>query len=132
MTELREFTEFADGPMVFPYKGKTYAAPEITIEMGIRLSGITNDGQEQDVAVHDLAKDLLGPVYDEMVADGVPSSFLTRVFMTIVADFQYGRTYAEAMWETGADPKAMVEWARSRGNRATRRSKSTGGARRTP
>lgn len=132
MTELREFTEFADGPLVFPYKGKKYVAPEISIPLAMRLNGITNGGQEQELPVTELWPLLLGPVWDEMIADNVPLALANRAGATMLADFQYGREYAEAMWETGADPKAMTEYMKARGNRATRRSKSTGGATKTP
>ncbi|MCC2033066.1 DUF7426 family protein [Microbacterium allomyrinae] len=129
---MREYTEFADGALVFPYKGKKYAAPEIGIKLGLRLNGITNNGEEQDLDSVELFKLVLGPVWDEMIADGVPLTFATRAGATMLADFQFGRAYAEAMWETGGDPKAMTEYMKARGNRATRRSKSTGGATKTP
>jgi len=129
---LREFTEFAAGPLQFPYQGKVYTAPEVGIELGLRLNGITNLGQEAELPFPDLWPDLFGPAYDEMRADGVPVAFVTRAAATVIADFQYGREYATAMWETGADPKAMAEYMKSKGNRATRRSRSTGGASKTP
>ena len=121
--ELREFTEFSDGPLVFPYKGAKYVAPEISVELGLRLNGITNHGQETELESVELFKLVLGDVWDQMAEDGVPLAFATRAGMTMVADFQYGRLYAEATWETGADPKAMTEFMAARGNRASRRSK---------
>ena len=132
MNALREFTEFADGPLAFPYQGKVYTAPEVNIPLGLRLSGITNNGDEADLPITDLWPDLFGDTYAEMVADNVPLAFINRAAATIIADFQYGREYATAMWETGADPKAMAEWLKAKGNRATRRSRSTGGATKTP
>lgn len=132
MSEMREYTEFADGPLIFPYKGRTYTAPEVGIAFGMRLNGITNEGAEADLNIKDLLPDLLGEAWTQMVADDVPLTFAIRAGATVLADFQYGRSYAEAMWETGADPKAMAEWTKARGNRATRRSKSTGGVRKTP
>lgn len=123
MTQLREFTDFADGPLVFPYKGKRYEAPEITITMGIRLNAITNDGAEADLNIKDLLPDLLGPAWDEMIADGVPLAVATRAGVSILADFQYGREYAALMWETGGDPHEMAERIKAKGNRATRRAK---------
>ncbi|KQR97696.1 hypothetical protein ASF93_13285 [Microbacterium sp. Leaf347] len=130
---LREFTDFADGPLAFPYKGKVYTAPAIGIDLGIRLSGILNKGEDADRSFEEMWPDLFGQeLLDEMRADGVPILFVTRAAATILADFEYGREYATAMWETGADPKAMVEYLKSKGNRATRRSRSTGGASKTP
>lgn len=131
MTELKDFTDFADGPLVFPIRGKKYTAPEISIELGMRLNGITNHGDEADMESVELFKLMLGPVWDEMVSDGVPMTAAIRAGATMLADFQYGREYATAMWETGADPKAMAEYMKARGNRATRRSNSTGGATKT-
>lgn len=132
MMELKEFSEFAEGPLVFPYKGKKYTAPDIDIPTGLRLNGITNHGAESELESVELFQLVLGPVWDEMAADGVPLAFATRAGMTVIADFQYGRLYAEATWETGADPKAMAEFMKARGNRATRRSKSTGKGTATP
>lgn len=132
MSELREFTDFADGPLRFPYKGKVYEPPEVSVPLGMRLNGITNNGEEADRPITELWPDLFGPTYDEMLEDGVPLAFVNRAAATILADFQYGREYATAMWETGADPKAMAEWLKAKGNRATRRSRSTDGATKTP
>jgi hypothetical protein len=132
MTELKEFTEFADGPLRFPYKGKIYEAPEVSIKLGMRLNGITNEGAEADLNIKDLLPDLLGDAWTEMVEDDVPLTFAVRAGATVIADFQFGREYAEAMWETGADPKAMADRMAAKGNRASRRSKSTGGVKRTP
>lgn len=129
---LREFSEFADGPLIFPYKDKTYEAPEVGIALGMRLNGITNEGAEADLNIKDLLPDLLGDAWTQMVADDVPISFAIRAGATVLADFQYSREYALVMWETGADPKAVAEYTRRNGNRATRRSKSTGGATETP
>lgn len=133
MTELREFTDFAAGPLIFPYKGRTYTAPEVSIAMGLRLNGILNEGESPDLSTAELWPELLGSMWDEMVADGVPMVFASRVAATVMADFQFGREYATVMWETGGDPKALAEYMRRKSapNRASRRSNSTGGARKT-
>lgn len=133
MTELREFTEFSDGPLVFPIRGKRYVAPEVDIPTGLRLSGITTGAAEQDLPAADLYKLILGPVWDEMIADGVPLDAAMRAGLVAVNDFMYGREYAVASWEAGLDPKAATELlARTQGNRASRRSNRTGAAKRTP
>lgn len=133
MTELREFTDFAAGPLIFPYKGRTYTAPEVSIAMGLRLNGILNEGESPDLSTAELWPELLGSMWDEMMADNVPMVFASRAAATVMADFQYGREYATVMWETGGDPKALAEYLRQKSapNRASRRSNSTGGAKKT-
>lgn len=128
---LREYTEFAE-PLRFPINGKVYTAPEVTIELGIRLNGIADGTADQDMPMLELYKLLLGPVWDEMIADGVALNAASRAGMTVMNDFLYGREYAETIWETGLDPKAAAALTAARsGNRASRRSTSTGKARRT-
>ena len=132
MTQLREYTEFAEGPLEFPIRGKVYTAPEVGIELGLRLNGIATGETEQDLPAVELYKLLLGPVWDEMISDGVPLNAAMRAGMVAMNDFQYGREYAAATWEAGLDPKAAAElMASQQGNRASRRSRSTGAARKT-
>ncbi|MDQ0894424.1 DUF7426 family protein [Agromyces ramosus] len=133
MTQLREYNEFADGPLEFPIGGKVYTAPEVSIPLGLRLNNIATGEAEQDLPAVELYKLLLGPVWDEMIADGVPLNAAMRAGMVAMNDFQYGREYAVATWEAGLNPKAAAElMASQHGNRASRRSKSTAAARKTP
>jgi len=57
----------------------------------------------------DLTRALLGPLYDEMVADGVPYAALALAGQVATHDFLYGRDAAEALWNSGGDPKAVAE-----------------------
>lgn len=132
MTQLREYDEFADGPLQFPIRGKVYEAPEVSMELGFRLTAIVNGDAEQDLPAKDLYRLVLGDAWDQMVADGVPLDAAMRAGLAAVNDFTYGREYAVASWEAGLNPKAMTEKLQSQGNRASRRSKSSGGAKRTP
>lgn len=137
MTELTDYNKFAEGPLQFPFNGKTYTVPDVSIPEGIRLAGLI-DGSDKDAKKMkgaDLWQLLLGKAWDEMVADGVPLDFATRAGLTVLADRQYGRDTAVLTWETGADPKAIQPYlelqAAKNGNRAQRRSSSTGGAKKT-
>lgn len=138
MTELRSYEEFAEQPLRFPIGGKVYELPPIGIEAGLELAGAI-DGSNKAFAKKkgvELWKLLLGPLWDQMVADGVPLEAATRAGMTALADHQYGRALAEATWVAGADPNLvaayMTENAANQGNRASRRSNSSGGAKKTP
>lgn len=51
---------------------------------------------------------LLGDVYDEMVADGVPYRAIRLASETAQFDFLYGREAAEAFWNSEGDPKAVA------------------------
>jgi hypothetical protein len=57
----------------------------------------------------DINRELLGDLYDEMVADGVPYEALVLAGQTATHDFLYGREAAEAYWNSGGDPKAVAE-----------------------
>jgi len=135
MTQLREYEEFAAGPLEFPIRGKVYTAPEVDIPTGLRLNGIATGETEQDLPTVDLYRLLLGPVWEQMLTDGVPLDAAMRAGLTAMNDFLYGREYAIASWEAGLDPKAATEILQANqaaeGNRASRRSKSTGAARKT-
>jgi hypothetical protein len=132
--ELSDYDKFAEPPLRFPYKGKVYELPEIGIEDGIYLAGVVS-GRDKGFAKKEgveLWKLLCGSMWDEMVADGVPLNFATRVGLAVLADRTSGRQVAKIAWETGADPKALEpylhEVAKAQGNRASRRSQNTGGA----
>lgn len=134
---LTDYNEFAEAPLEFPINGKKYVLPAIGIEDGLTLAGIItgkNKSASKMEAV-ELYKLLLGPLWDEMIADGVPLDAASRVGLTALADRQYGRQVAEITWETAADPKALQPYLarlNSQGNRAQRRSNSTAGAKKTP
>jgi hypothetical protein len=138
MTELSAYETFAEKPLAFPINGKTYTLPPVGIEAGIEFAGIMS-GKNKAWAKKEgveLFKLVLGPMWDQMIADGVPLDAATRVAMTAIADHQYGRDIAIIAWETGADPKALEPYLTARAaettNRATRRSPSTAGATKTP
>ena len=136
--ELSDYSKFAAGPLRFPINGKVYELPELGIEDGMVLAGIVSgkDKAALKMAGVELWKLLLGPLWDEMAKDGVPLEAATRAALTALADRQYGRDMAVITWETGSDPKALAPYLDARrkaqGNRATRRSNSTGGAKKTP
>lgn len=110
---MKDFTEFAVGPLRLPYKGKLYEIPPVDIATGLLLRKAVT---EQDAkALEELAgtdeeagyRRILGAAYEEMKADGVPWEFMDRAYLTAVTDHQRGRLIAEVVWEVGHDPKAI-------------------------
>lgn len=136
--ELSDYTKFAEGPLRFPINGKVYVLPPIGIPEGLALAGVIKATKEKDdfELDIDLFKLVLGPLWDEMVADNVPLDAAIHAGVTALADRQYGREFAKITWETGADPKAVEPYVKAMatqtGNRASRRSNSTAGAKKTP
>lgn len=135
--ELIDYSTFAEKPLTFPYQGKKYVLPELTIEAGLELAGVfTNKARAAKMQGVELWKLLLGPLWQQMIDDGVPLNFATRCGLTALADHQYGRARAKAAWVMGADPKRIAAYmndqAKATGNRASRRSKSTAAATETP
>ncbi|MFB2596597.1 hypothetical protein ACEXQE_02280 [Herbiconiux sp. P17] len=111
MTELKSFEEVSDGPLAFPIKGKKYVHT-LSIEAGVALAGVLSgrDKAFQKKEGVELWKLLLGPLWEEMIADGVTLEAATRAGVTALADAQYGRRFAEATWELGADPETIAKY----------------------
>lgn len=110
---MKDFTEFAVGPLKLPINGRLYEIPPIDIATGLLLRKAVID--EDAKALEELAgtddeaayRRVLGPVYDEMKADQVPWDALDRAYLTAITDHQRGRLIAETVWEVGHDPKAI-------------------------
>lgn len=126
---LKAYESFAEKPLEFPIGGKVYALPPLGIEAGLRLATVVagEDEASKELKGEALWKLLLGPLWDEMIADDVPLAAATRAGLAALADYQYGRAMAEAAWEAGADPKALEAYITKKvaPNRASRRSRST-------
>jgi len=137
---FKAYEDFAEEPLALPVNGKTYIVPELGIDAGLKIAGVFagTDTSLNKAPIEDAAKLLLGGLWDEMKADGVPLNAAMRVFYTVLADVQEGRAVAEGVWESGFDPKALAEFAERKANelnppnRASRRSSNTGAARKTP
>ena len=130
MTQFKDFNELFD-PLVLPVGGKNYTIPAASFEAGARINGIM-EGTEKlsDEAFYRLL--LSDAVFDELLADHVPAAAIDRIGRVALTDFKYGREFAEAMWETGGDPKAVAEYQKKNApSRAQRRSKTTAAARKT-
>ena len=136
MTELRDYSAFAVEPLTFPINGKKYTVPPLSIPAGMQLAGIVSgtDKAFQKKEGVELWKLLLGPLWDQMIDDGVPIEAATRAGLTVLADHQYGREIAEATWEAGADPNLLAAYMTNKAarNRASRRSTTSATGRKTP
>lgn len=98
-----------------PINGRVYELPPISAELGPRVQALIDYGIDiaigreadadeagevlSDVAERDLYKEVLGPVYDAMQADGVPWAALKHAAMTSIIYATRDREDAEAYWE---------------------------------
>lgn len=111
---MKDFRDFAAGPLRLPIGGKLYTIPPIDITTGFLLRRAVNI--EDTEAFDELAglgdeaayRRILGSAFDEMKADGVPYEAMDRAYLTAVTDHQRGRVIAETVWELGYDPKALM------------------------
>lgn len=104
-----------------PIGGRMYLLPPISAEIGPRVQALidfgidiafaadpaTVDGDQvlDDVAERDLYKEVLGPVYDAMQADGAPWAALKHAAMTSIIDATRDRDEAEAYWARLGKPE---------------------------
>jgi hypothetical protein len=128
---FKDYSELVD-PLVLPIGGKEYTIPPVGAADGIRFATSIDPNlpDAEPISDDEFMTMFLGPAYDDMLADNVPSPAMMRAAMTALAEHQRGRSVAEVVWETGADPKALADYVmRSLPNRkARRKSKRTGGA----
>jgi hypothetical protein len=132
MDNFKDYSELVE-PLVLPIAGKQYTIPPVGAADGIRFNLAVDPTTNTATSISDdeFMRMFLGDALDEMVADNVPSPAMMRAAMTALADFQRGRSVAEVVWETGADPKALADYVmRSLPNRESKRkaSKHSGGA----
>ncbi|OAR21917.1 hypothetical protein A8W25_28140 [Streptomyces sp. ERV7] len=124
--------ELLDESLELPIAERTYTVPAPNAEIGLRTQAIVHaaavaaDGgkvDEQvlsDAAERDLYRDLLGPAYDEMVADAVPWPALKHCALTAMVWVAQDKAAAERFWNAAGDPSRLAP------NRAARRSRSGG------
>lgn len=107
---MKAWEEIAQ-PLRFPIGGREYVAAEPSMELGVSVLG-TWDGTStewQGRPIDELFRALVGDaVWDQMLADKVPATAMTRAGWTALIDLQEGREAAEHMWEEGPDPELLA------------------------
>lgn len=107
---LKPWSEVCPEPLAFPIGGKVYVVPELGKDDGIKLQYVlagkdhSLDGEDPEVGW----RLVMGPVWDEMAADGVSSLAMSRAAFAALADLTQGRAAAEKVWESGIDPEALA------------------------
>ncbi|MFF4454987.1 hypothetical protein [Streptomyces goshikiensis] len=124
--------ELLDEALTLPLGGKPYRVPAPTAEVGlltqalVHAAAVAADGgraDEQvlaDAAERNHYQDVLGPAYDEMLADGVSWPELKHAALTCMVWIAQDRSAAERFWNSAGDPNRLAP------NRQARR--QSGGA----
>lgn len=120
------------GGLKLPIGGKVYAVPPVSAELGPRLQVVVaagidvaqgnevgNDDRKvlDDLGEQQLYRDVLGPVYDEMVADKVPWPALKHAALTVMIDSVTNRDTAESFWQNLGKPPAAKRAAKKPSDR---------------
>lgn len=138
MSDLKQLGSFLDPVLAVTFRGKTYQIPAVNAETGLRLQKLVSAGvrtaldDKLDPATIELVSDaeelgfyetVLGPVYDELLADG--ASFPALKFIGQTALLWHAQDYAMAAEFWSAEGKAPTP---NRAQRRTATRTSTGAA----
>jgi hypothetical protein len=94
-------------PLTLPIRGKNYEIPLMGVLDVARYEEALAEPEKSPLTSEEFERLCLHDVYDEMLADNIPSTFIVRAAYTSLADAIRGRGTAEMYWETGGDPKAI-------------------------
>lgn len=123
--------ELFDDSLELPIEGKTYKIPSPSGETGLQVQRITTvavqllaggtpaDAEHlDDDEERDLLQMCLGPVYDQLLADGVSWPWIRHAGLTAMFWITAGIDEALAFWKAAGDPSRLAP------NRETRRNKT--------
>lgn len=115
MSDLKQLGSFLDPILAVPYRDKVYEIPAVDAETGLRLQKLVAAGVrtaldgEIDPATIELVNDadekgfyetILGPVYNELIADCASSPAVKHIGQTALMwhaqDFEMAETYWRA------------------------------------
>lgn len=99
----KDLADFFDPDLYLPIRGKTYQIASPNADDGLRLRNIFSDPTAEFTDGDEIKEmqNLLGPVWDEMKADGVDWASLCHAGRTALFHYGLGKTLAEIQWTTG-------------------------------
>jgi hypothetical protein len=107
---VKSWEDVAPEPLEFPIGGKRYRVPDLDYRAMLTMQKIrAGESTEYDNAPAEVTWRLvMGSAWDEMIADNVPAEAIGRAGLATLAYFEQGIETAEAIWESGVDPKALA------------------------
>lgn len=129
---MKSWEDVAPEPLAFPIGAKTYTVPDLDYRAMLTMQKIrAGESTEYDDAPPEVTWRLvMGDAFDQMVNDNVPAEAIGRAGLATLAYFEQGIETAEAIWESGVDPKALAAAILSRSGQS--QPSSTGEASVTP
>ncbi|MEU1883432.1 hypothetical protein ABZ470_39515 [Streptosporangium sp. NPDC020072] len=127
MAKFKDLDDFFDDSLPLPVGGKTYRIPPPSAEVGLYCQRLAEagvaaaSGKDVSEANLDDANELelygkvLGPVYDQLVADGVSWPRIKHVAVTAFLWIVGNDDAAAAFWEQGPEAAAPAKTVRKAG-----------------
>ncbi|WP_242908669.1 DUF7426 family protein [Actinomadura terrae] len=133
MAEFEDIDEVFDSSLTLPINGKKYRIPPVSGLDGLwaqrvveeirkaKNGGDVDAGKLNDGDERLLYQRMLGPVFEEMLADGVKWDRISHAGMTMFLWTTATHDDAESYWKAGGDIPEALGSAESTPNRASRR-----------
>ncbi|HET6915576.1 MAG TPA: hypothetical protein VFH56_05745 [Acidimicrobiales bacterium] len=119
---MRDLDEFFNPTLRLPIHGKVYVVASPDAKTGLRVQRLMSVGayaaaggevtdddldslEFDDDEERDLYLRILGPAYDEMVADGLPWEIVQHAGQTALTWVAFGRDAADRIWESVGEPQ---------------------------
>lgn len=137
---FEDLDEFFDDTIELPVGGKTYVVPGVDAETGLYCQRLlergkaaylgkdVDGGELDDEAEMSLYERVLGPVYAELIADGVSWPKISHCGLTAFFWAANNRTTAEKYWNSGGNPEALTPPTNRAQRRASGSRTKAGGA----
>lgn len=129
--QFEALDELFDDSLTLPIKGTTYRIPSPSGEDGMKVQRIASlaarlvaggealdEEQLDDDEERDLLQMCLGPVYKQLLADGVDWAWIRHAGITAMFWITYDISQAHEYWKAAGDPSRLAP------NRETRRAKA--------
>lgn len=134
MTTLEQLGTFLEPILAVPFRGKTYKVPAVDAQTGLRLQKLISSGIRDalenkvnpetielvsDAEEKGFYETILGPVYDELLADGASFAALKFIGQTALLWHAQDFTMAEDFWRAEGKVPAPNRAARRTATRTS-------------
>lgn len=143
-TGFEELDDFLDDSLTLPINGRDYVIPAVPGKDGLwaqrvleeveraKKDGDADAGRLDDGDERLLYQRMLGPVFDEMLDDGVTWQRISHAAMTVFFWTTSSRETAEKYWKSGGDPERLRSAGSTPRQGSRRASAAAGSTTRSP
>jgi hypothetical protein len=101
VAKLTDLADHFDGDLWLPVRGKTYKIPEPTATEVDRIRGFLFDAAATPAQEIDEAVKILGPVYEQAIADGLGWAHVRHMGRTALYHYGVHEKVAAQFWRLG-------------------------------